>query len=203
MLLGDVQKDVSYPSADEDNRVLPLRPRRQAVDLLPVYARELDEMRNAFAQLSADYVAAVETASALRETLLRASVRNQRSARDERHERDAASLLRRQLEATRRRVTSLDDEIVERDALIAAQTVELSARQARIIELQQHLGAAVDRHGAQATLIRDYDARLVAQADWARGLEAELKSVAIRRSRGNWLLRIMPAARPACTPQRS
>lgn len=70
MLLGDAQTGVfEMPSEDRRDRVVPFRARRQAGDLLPIYARQLDDIRNAFAQLSSDYAVAVDTATALRDTL--------------------------------------------------------------------------------------------------------------------------------------
>ena len=203
MLFCDIHPDVPHPSGPADESVRTLRPHRASPDGAPATLRELDDVRNAFAQLNVDYLTAVDTATALRETLLRAEVRNRRCAQDERRERDAASLLRAQLDGERQRVATLAAERAERAAQIAAQAATLHDQATRIDDLQRHVRAAADRSDAQAALVREHEARLNAQAEWARGLEGEARRQPLHATRAAWLLRLVPRARSSCAAQRS
>ena len=203
MLFCDIHPDVPHAPEPADESVQPIRPRRPNPEPAPAYRRELDEVRNAFARLNVDYLTAVDTATALRETLLRAEIRNRRCAQDERRERDAISLLRAQLDGERQRIATLAAERDEQAAQIAAQAATLHDRATRIDDLQRHVRAAADRSDAQAALVREYEGRLNAQAEWARGLEGELRRQPLHATRAAWLLRLVPRARPSCAAQRS
>ena len=203
MLFCDVHPDVPHPPEATDDPVWPGRPHRANPEAAPSYLRELDDVRNAFAQLSVDYLTAVDTATALRETLLRAEVRNRRCAQDERRERDTASLLRAQLDGERQRTAALAAERNEQTARIAAQADTLHDRATRIDDLQRHVRAAADRSEAQAVLLREYEARLNAQAEWGRGLAGELRRQPTHPKRAAWLLRLVPGTRPSCATQRT
>ena len=83
MLFCTVVSDAFDRAPPVDGPCLARPMHRPATETLALYARALDDMRLAYAQVSADYAGALKTAAALRKTLLRADLHIRRIADDD------------------------------------------------------------------------------------------------------------------------
>ena len=169
---------------------------RRPDDDLAACRHALEEWRAAYAVLRADYAQAVETAAALRESLIRARVRNRSCDAESARDRAARDAARAERDDAHHQALRFSAELQQAD-------VRAEAQATRLAELHAQLRMADAARATQSALLRESDSRLAIQsgrgqaADGQTGRSAPLKGKLAALWRGGM------SRSPTCAAQQS